>query len=633
MALVNVRPGAADPPAMIGPYRLVGILGEGGMGVVHLALDQGGRAVAVKVLKPHVAADPEARRRLGRELSSLRRVRHPNVAQVLGADLEAPSPYLVTAFIPARTLEAQVRAHGRLPISYVAHLGRLLAAALRAIHGAGVVHRDLKPGNVLLLDDNPVLIDFGIAHVTDESRITSAGLVMGTPGYLPPELVEGRQITPATDWWGWGASLAFAATGRAPFGTGPSSVVLDRVRRGQADLAGVDPRLAQVLNSALTVNPVWRGTGDMLVAGLSQIEPWRPGASPIAAALRPDEVRTVPVTTQSTPPPPPPPPPPAPPTPPPPPPGPAAPHRSQDAVRTEVVARPMTTTRPLPADQVPTSRTTTATPPPPASGRVGTPPVPAGPPPRPGGSVVGPGGPNPAPAPGSAPGARLRTRARSGARSEGAGTDSGARAVQALLLGVLVALAAAAPVAPGMVVVLSGLWLVLARVVDRTATATLRRRAAYGPRPTDAGAAVVALPWRVLASVPRALVAMVFPLLLAASAAFLTAAVQSPQTPDPAGAMPLAAGCVVGWLGAWWGPGGGALRRGSRIAARSLTRRRPLGRGVMVLLAFLAVSSLLVVAGGSGPDWEPVATLIDALPRPSLGSLFDWPFGGAFGLL
>ncbi|MFZ0159382.1 MAG: serine/threonine-protein kinase, partial [Kineosporiaceae bacterium] len=289
--------GLARDPSFLGPYRLIGTLGEGGMGVVHLALDPLGRAVAVKVLRPQVAGDGVGRRRLGREVASLRRVRHPNVAEVLDADLDGPAPYVVTAFVPARTLEHHVRQHGPLPAPYVAHLGRVLISALRAIHAAGVVHRDVKPANVLLLDDAPVLIDFGIAHVVDESRITMSGLIMGTPGYLPPELVEGQSITPATDWWAWGATLAYAATGRAPFGTGPAAVVLDRVRRGEADLDGVDPRIARVLAMALNVNPLWRGTGDMLLAGLAPIEPWRPGARPFAPALTPDQVRTVPLAT------------------------------------------------------------------------------------------------------------------------------------------------------------------------------------------------------------------------------------------------------------------------------------------------------------------------------------------------
>src|SRR4051794_23623256 len=213
-------------PALLGPYRPVHRIGEGGMGVVHLALDEQGRAVALKVLRDHVGGDPEARARLRREVEILRRVRSPHVAEVLAADLEGVRPYLATRFVPGRTLEDQVRAEGPLGIADVARVGVVLAQALTAIHAAGVVHRDVKPANVMLLDGEPVLIDFGIAHVADQTRLTQAGLVMGTPGYLAPEVVAGQPVTSATDWWGWGATLAYAATARAPFGSGPLAVVL-----------------------------------------------------------------------------------------------------------------------------------------------------------------------------------------------------------------------------------------------------------------------------------------------------------------------------------------------------------------------------------------------------------------------
>src|SRR3954469_8951467 len=224
------REGSTPPrePALFGPYRPVQRLREGGMGVVHLALDEQGRAVALKVLRDHVCADPEARARLRREVGTLRRVRSPHVAEVLAADLDSARPYLATRFVPGRTLEDRVRAEGPLDIAQVARFGVVLAQALTAIHAAGVVHRDVKPANVMLLDGEPVLIDFGIAHVADQSRLPRAGLVMGTPGYLSPEVVAGWPVTPATDWWGWGSTLAFAASGRSPFGTGQLEGGVDR---------------------------------------------------------------------------------------------------------------------------------------------------------------------------------------------------------------------------------------------------------------------------------------------------------------------------------------------------------------------------------------------------------------------
>lgn len=235
----------------IGDYELVRKIGEGGMGVVYKALDADGQAVAVKVLRAHIAHDRSARERLRREVSTLVRVRSPYAAAFLDADVDGENPYLVTSFVPGAALDEVVESDGPFGAARLARLGRGLAEALGAIHDAGIVHRDLKPGNVLMVDDDPVLIDFGIAHVADDARLTSTGLVMGTPGYLSPEIVEGDEVTEATDWWGWAATLAYAASGRAPFGRGPMPVVLDRVCRGEYDLSGVDPRLRPLLEAAL----------------------------------------------------------------------------------------------------------------------------------------------------------------------------------------------------------------------------------------------------------------------------------------------------------------------------------------------------------------------------------------------
>ncbi len=562
----------ARDPSFVGPYRVIGTLGEGGMGVVHLALDPVGRAVAVKVLRPQVAGDAIGRRRLGREVDSLRRVRHPNVAEVLDADLEGPSPYVVTVFVPARTLEHQVREHGALPVPYVAHLGRVMIGALRAIHAAGVVHRDVKPANVLLLDDAPILIDFGIAHVVDESRITVAGLVMGTPGYLPPELIEGQPITPATDWWAWGATLAYAATGRAPFGSGPATVVLDRVRRGEADLDGVDPGIARVLAMALNVNPVWRGTGEMLLAGLSTIEPWRPGRRPFAPALTPDEVRTIPLAAA--------PPPPPPPLPPPPPPLRATTPMPVGLVPTDVVSAPVVVQQPQPSRRLPGRR--------PRRRRVDVPP-PASSPTDPQAAPAGPVPP---------------------------------RAVGATLALALATLATLAAVAPGLAILVSLAWAVLGRVADRTITGTMRRRYSYGPRSGDVGVALAALPWRTLAAVPGAALGSLLPAALAVSAAFLAGAMVSPASPQPGSGPALMVATVVAWFAAWWGPGGGGLRRGTRGVVTGLSRRHRWHVGVVVFLAFLLVAAVLVIGGGAGPDWGALGTgdLVPGLPQ-----LPSWP--------
>ncbi|WP_157075024.1 serine/threonine-protein kinase, partial [Janibacter limosus] len=281
----------------IGPYRVLQQLGQGGMGIVHLALDARGRAVAVKVLRSHVAHDEDARARLAREVDTLARVRSQRIAPVFDADLEADQPYIVTRYVPGPSLEQRVREDGPLGAESLLALARGLAEALRAIHGVGVIHRDLKPGNVLMLDDDPVVIDFGIAHVVESSRMTMTGLVMGTPGYLSPELVEGGDVTPATDWWGWAATLVFAATGRSPFGRGGMEAVLARVCRGDADLREVDPQLAPLLHAALAPDPSQRPDADEVLMALEAWARGRPVTDVLpqrTRALRPDATRALP---------------------------------------------------------------------------------------------------------------------------------------------------------------------------------------------------------------------------------------------------------------------------------------------------------------------------------------------------
>ena len=283
----------------LGPYRLVQQLGEGGMGVVHLAVDPSGRAVAIKVLRAHIAHDDDARARLAREVQTLARVRDPRVAAVLDADTDGPRPYIVTRYVPGPPLDRVVADTGPLRGEALLRLGRGLSDALTAIHRAGVVHRDLKPANVLLLDGDPVVIDFGIAHVADDIRLTMTGLVMGTPGYLSPEVVEGAPVTTATDWWGWAATLAFAASGQPPFGRGPMDVVLDRVRRGQADLTGVDPRLAPLLTAALSPDSAGRPHAREVVEALDRYAAGAP-ATVVVPASRPAAEPTAAVSPTRT---------------------------------------------------------------------------------------------------------------------------------------------------------------------------------------------------------------------------------------------------------------------------------------------------------------------------------------------
>ncbi|WP_157250805.1 serine/threonine-protein kinase [Nonomuraea typhae] len=243
----------------LGPYRLLSRLGSGGFGEVHLALDQEGRTVAVKILHPHVAADGAALTRLAREVETMRRVRGPHVAEVLDASLEVERPYLVTRYVQGRPLSAVP-----VPVADLRLLARGLAGALSAMHEAGVIHRDLKPANVMMADGEPVVIDFGIACALDSLSVTASGAVIGTPGYLAPEVLEGRDAGMEADVFSFGATLAYAATGRQPYGKGPASAVAYRVVHHEPDLDGVPEWLAPLLRECLAQDPAARPTAARL---------------------------------------------------------------------------------------------------------------------------------------------------------------------------------------------------------------------------------------------------------------------------------------------------------------------------------------------------------------------------------
>src|SRR5580700_961706 len=222
-------------PRKIGPYRVIEKIGEGGMGVVYLGTDAERRPVAIKVLGSAVANDPSARQRLAREVETMRRVRNRYVAAVLDADVQGPAPYIVTRYVPGRTLEDAVRQDGPLRGMALDALAEGLAEALAAIHAAGVIHRDLKPGNVMLDAGQPVIIDFGIAHIADSTRLTKTGLVMGTPGYLAPEVIEGTPSSGGSDVHSWGATAALS--------TDPQARPSARWLAGQLGMPRADTRM------------------------------------------------------------------------------------------------------------------------------------------------------------------------------------------------------------------------------------------------------------------------------------------------------------------------------------------------------------------------------------------------------
>src|SRR6516165_8265535 len=260
-------------PDRLGAYRLLDRIGEGGMGVVYLARDLGHRTVALKVLRSSVAGDPTARRRLAREVETMQRVHSPYVAEVIDADLTGEIPYIVTRCVPGRTLDDLVTECGPLRGPALAQLACGLADALVAVHAAGVVHRDLKPSNVMLVHDTPVVIDFGIAQGPDATRLTMTGMFMGTPGYLAPEVIEGRPSSEASDVHAWGATVGYAATGRPPFGAGSYETIFYRIVNGQADLSGAPAALLPLLAAALARDPAHRPPAVQLRALAAVIDP------------------------------------------------------------------------------------------------------------------------------------------------------------------------------------------------------------------------------------------------------------------------------------------------------------------------------------------------------------------------
>ena len=267
----DLQPG--DPPK-IGPYRLVGRLGQGGMGQVFLGVSPGGRPVAVKAIRPDLAADPRFRVRFAREVAAARRVSGMFTAMVVDADVDGRVAWLATAYVPGPSLSEAVESHGPLPEASLLALAAGLAESLIAIHAAGVIHRDLKPSNVLLAEDGPRVIDFGISRAAAESTaLTQTGLVVGSPGFMSPEQAMGGAVGPSSDIFSLGAVLAFAATGQGPFGTGTTVTLLYRVVHGAPDLEQVPPAVRPLIERCLAKNPAERPTAAELLteAGALQV--------------------------------------------------------------------------------------------------------------------------------------------------------------------------------------------------------------------------------------------------------------------------------------------------------------------------------------------------------------------------
>ncbi|SFX48726.1 serine/threonine protein kinase [Streptomyces atratus] len=268
MAMMRLR---REDPRVVGSFRLHRRLGAGGMGVVYLGSDRRGQRVALKVIRPDLAEDQEFRSRFAREVSAARRIRGGCTARLVAADLEADRPWFATQYVPGPSLHDKVAEEGPLSAAEVASIGAALSEGLVAVHEAGVVHRDLKPSNILLSPKGPRIIDFGIAWATGASTLTHVGTAVGSPGFLAPEQVRGAAVTPATDVFSLGATLAYAAMADSPFGHGSSEVMLYRVVHEEPQLHDVHDALAPLVSACLAKDPEERPSTLQLSMRLKEI--------------------------------------------------------------------------------------------------------------------------------------------------------------------------------------------------------------------------------------------------------------------------------------------------------------------------------------------------------------------------
>ncbi|MCI6774075.1 protein kinase domain-containing protein [Bifidobacterium pseudolongum] len=271
-----------EPGDIVGGYTLVSRLGRGAMGSVWRVVDGGGTNYAMKILRDSLddedtasqRAQTTARERLRREAMALKRIKDPGVCSIVDMEIDDALAFIVTELIEGKNLREDVMQNGRYVGEDLERLASKLIDAVRAVHAAGIVHRDIKPTNVMISVTGPVLVDFGIAMGEGESHVTSTGLVMGTPGFIAPEIIEGTEANDATDWWSTASVLAFAATGAPVFGTQPMMAVLQREAAGNANLQGLPPRTLQAFRAALDPNPRQRCTPAQLLEAI-QADAWQ----------------------------------------------------------------------------------------------------------------------------------------------------------------------------------------------------------------------------------------------------------------------------------------------------------------------------------------------------------------------
>jgi len=533
----------------VGDYTLLHRIGEGGMGVVHLARRPGGERVALKMLRPHIVGDEEARQRLAREVGSLSRVRSAWVAEIVDADPFAEIPYVATRYVPGLSLHDHVQEEGRIEGDDLLWFAACLAEGVASVHEVGVLHRDIKPSNVLMEGRTPILIDFGLARVADDPKLTHTGWLLGTPGYLAPEILYGEDATAAADVHSWAATVAYAATGGPPFGRGPSMAIMDRVRRGEHDLTGMSGPLRDVVAGCLRPAPLERPTLDAILAWLRP-QTTRPQPllvpPPVGAE---DDPFTVPLSI-------------------------AGPPAADDPTRPETappqtLVLPGSEPQPAPAAAAPTI-----------------------------------GYHDPPPRPAEQPWPRRLDHPWEQEWDEGAAYPPAKpplaeRLRRGLLVfsGALVvgAACAAAPwVAAAMIVTL--VWLL--RSGSLAASAAGDRRVRRGRKWYDGAQVVVHTPWHLVQSIPGTLMLVLWAAGLAVSAALICYAVAAGD------ALTLFASGLVLAGSLWWGPGGSRLRSPLNRVVVPVARSGGLWIAGLVLL--LAVAGALgFLASDAGIAWWP----------------------------
>ncbi|TDO62698.1 serine/threonine protein kinase [Kribbella sp. VKM Ac-2571] len=584
----------------VGPYRLIRRLGQGGMGVVYLAEGPEHQEVALKVLRSHVAHDPIARARLQREATTLQKVNHPGVAGILDHDLEGERPYLVTRFVPGRPLDEQVDERGPLTPRKWLPLAGCLAESLQAIHAAGVIHRDLKPGNVMMCNGKPVMIDFGIAQAADDLRLTQTGLVIGTPGYLAPELIEGEMVSQSADWWGWAATAAFAATGRRPFGKGPFEAVLARVHSGQADLEGLDPRLKSLLAAALSPNKADRPTQEEIMTGLSRYAEGRDALPPreaqTVAAVPPTKLVTRLMPTEE--------------------PAveePTGPTPTEVAQLVPPVIPPLSAFTPIrdkirdAAAKKPVAEAPPVQPYDPYAPYQSAPPYQSGP-----------------PVPYQQPAQPVPVQPAQPAKAPPTGRRT------AIIVGCMLALTGLVALTPGFGTVVAILLLVLARTVDRSSTALMRRRQLRGRSgKSDGVVALAASPVQLATAALITLPCLILPLLTAVVVGGIVTGVAASTYGlewEPLSAVGFGTAALTALFCCWWGPGGSSLRRGAHIAARNTFRAHWFSGLMAVVLLAIGGLTFYLATQGEGAAWARSPIQTPNINRPTLGDLRNAPF-------